>query len=102
MLGKWKSYSVFTGVPLPFHLQAANSIFVFMKTVKAKLILHPYKNENSAGHADGQPGHVDERIDFMTQNVADGYFEVVGYHNSKFNGQVSKRPGELWALFYNL
>jgi hypothetical protein len=51
-----------------------------MKTVKTEHILYPHKNENGTGHADGQPGDVDDGIDFVPQDVAEGYFEIVGKH----------------------
>jgi hypothetical protein len=67
-------------------------------------MLHPHKDENGAGHADRQPGNVDDRVDFVPQDVADCYFEVVSYHGSRFRVQGSKfkAPGRASGTFYNL
>jgi hypothetical protein len=52
----------------------------FVECVVAQLTPDEEQNENTAGEADGQAGHVDEGISFVLVYVPDSDFEVVFKH----------------------
>ena len=51
-----------------------------MIAVVAELVLDIQEDQNAGGHADGEPGDVDERVGGMPSEVAYGYTEVVLEH----------------------
>jgi hypothetical protein len=53
-----------------------------MEIVNAFFVLHPQKNEQAAGHSQGQPCNVDRSMDFMADDVSPGYFYVVFKHGN--------------------
>ena len=53
---------------------------LFMKGVVADFILNPQKDQNAAGHADGQPKNVDKRITQVIFQVPQSKFHVVFEH----------------------
>jgi hypothetical protein len=51
-----------------------------MKAVKADFIANPQQNEQGASQPDGQSTNIDERIQFVFDEIAGGDFEVVFEH----------------------
>ena len=51
-----------------------------MIAVKAQLILHPEKEEQTGRHSNSQANYVDKRIAFVLPDVSQGDFQVIFKH----------------------
>ena len=58
-----------------------NPVHILMISVVAQFVADIERDNQAAGHTDGEPGDVDQRIALMSQNVSDGGFNVVFEHH---------------------
>ena len=81
-----------------FSEDPVDPVGVFVVPVVAEFILDVEEDEDAAGHADGQAGDVDEGIDFVAEEVAEGDGEVVFEHGGSPGGGLVGNGDLMWSV----
>jgi hypothetical protein len=65
-----------------------------MEPVVTQLVLNPEHDQDAACNADGQSGHVDKGISFVSQKISKGDLKIVSEHGESPYNDVLTPPRE--------
>ena len=85
----------------PFVLYSTEDLIgLFMEAIEAEFALNPEKNQNAGGHADRQPGHVDEGIGLVPSDLPEGDFDIAPYEGGHDPGGMPDRMASLIKISF--
>jgi hypothetical protein len=68
----------------PFSSYPVNAVVVLIEFVIAQFVENEEQDEDTAGHTDGQAGHVNKAVTSMFDYIPESYFKIVLKHIDKY------------------